>query len=1118
MAGKTWRTVLLLLLVFAGGGTALLLTTDAATDLVGRLAQETVTNATGATLELEHISGNPLRGYTVGGVRLVKNGGQVFAAKEVALRVGLFSILSGNPFVSSLTVSGADIDTDATNALLKDLGGGEPAGTLPLGTVSFRDSSVRTPFGTVLVRELSLRFREDTLEAELDVAYGALPVTGAATFRLPAERLAVSRLDLRVGKGTVAVAGAVAPHLALEGTFKDMDGAELAALWPDLPGPLSGTFSLHLRAEGTWQKPVLLGQLSLDKGNVAGIPLDGVAASFASLENTLHVNDLKGNAFGIPLSGEASFVFQELPPEMTVTLKGSGIALASLARLFPELEAAQGTLDEVTLALSGKGGAPDGRVTLRAKRLVLSGQEFADTVGEIKVRGGKTLHVTFRSNGLGSPLSLGGTIVLEKTPVLKLDFKGNALNLARVAALAPGTGDLAMAGNVVAALQIGGTSAAPTLSGTLSSEKIQIRGEPVTKPSATFSFAKDTLSLKSATFVWRGGTFSAAGTVRNLPKAPAAELSGRVDGVDLRGLAGMFPALGEYALSGTASAAWSVKGNLEALTGTLEAHTPTLQAMGNLSVRQLKIGGAFALTGGTPSLQGPLKIQAASLAWKKLALTELSLGARTEGTAILLDNTTAGLAGGTLTLTGKVGLPDGKNAGSLDLKGSAKDVGLGSLASALDLPVPLAGKAEGTFAVSGPPENLAGSAELASPALSVAAFSLANAAVSATFTAKSGAPSPWNVTISSARATVNGAPFTAEGTLRAEGDDTAFDLRAEGKDLDLAHLLKDVQALRGKGVNGRTTLALTLARKGGILSGSGSATSPQAGAFGLSATEISLPFTVDKNILAVSSGKGRFHEGTATLSLRANLASGGWETSLGISGANMDQVIRSAAGSRGSVGGRANLTFKGTGNAGSGSFSGTGNLDAAEGAVTGYSWVNLLAAVHGAQGVRYKTLTVPFKVQQETLTLLPGTKAEPYPNDPLYRALSATGTVTAEKLNLDVKGNVNIQVINALLGGIQGGLLGGGQNIRDILQGALTGFSQSGGSQDFRDVSCTVQGPPASPGVSNLKVAPGKEQPRATPVPETASPQPTPMPQAPKPSPSLEDTIKETILKNILGN
>jgi hypothetical protein len=481
--------------------------------------------------------------------------------------------------------------------------------------------------------------------------------------------------------------------------------------------------------------------------------------------------------------------------------------------------------------------------------------------------------------------------------------------------------------------------------------------------------------------------------------------------------------------------------------------------MENLSARQLKIGGAFALSGGTPSLQGPLKLQAASLAWKKLALTELSLGARTEGTAILLDNATAGLAGGILTLTGRVGLPGGKNGVSLDLKGSAKNVSLGALASALELPVPLAGKAEGTFAVSGPPENLAGSAELASPALSVAAFSLANAALSATFTAKSGAPSPWNVTLSSARATVNGAPVTAEGTFRAEGNDAAFDLRAEGKELDLATLLKDVQALRGKGVNGRATLTLTLARKGGILSGSGSATSPQAGAFGLTATEISLPFTVDKNVLAISSGKARFHEGTATLSLRANLASGGWETSLNISGANLDQVIRSAAGSRGSVGGRANLTFKGTGNTDSGSFSGTGTLDAAEGAVTGYSWVNLLAAVHGAQGVRYKTLTVPFKIQQETLTLLPGTKADPYPNDPLYRALSATGTVTAEKLNLDVKGNVNIQVINALLGGIQGGLLGGGQNIRDILQGALTGFSQSGGSQDFRDVSCTVQGP-----------------------------------------------------------
>jgi len=111
-----------------------------------------------------------------------------------------------------------------------------------------------------------------------------------------------------------------------------------------------------------------------------------------------------------------------------------------------------------------------------------------------------------------------------------------------------------------------------------------------------------------------------------------------------------------------------------------------------------------------------------------------------------------------------------------------------------------------------------------------------------------------------------------------------------------------------------------------------------------------------------------------------------------------------------------------------------------------------------------------------------------FEGDPLYRFISAMGPVGPEnKLDLSCKGNVNIRVLNALLGGAAGGISSAG-DLAGMLSGALQGAGGQMKKDDFRDVSLKIGGTFDKPKVSNINVqkkeAPQEEQTLEEPVKE----------------------------------
>ena len=213
------------LLAVVVGGVFLI---DGATDLVKEQAQSAVRDSLGGELLLGSVSGNPLRGYTVTRVALEKDGMLLFEADRISLAVSLLAFLRRGAIISDVEVAGARGDADRLGrffATIKAEGGG---GSSPVGRVTFSDSVLTTPAGTLLASRARISLGKSTVALELDGRWQGpgktpLPLSGKGLFAFQGDALAVSELDLRVGQGKVQLQGNVLPELGVWGTVEGLE-------------------------------------------------------------------------------------------------------------------------------------------------------------------------------------------------------------------------------------------------------------------------------------------------------------------------------------------------------------------------------------------------------------------------------------------------------------------------------------------------------------------------------------------------------------------------------------------------------------------------------------------------------------------------------------------------------------------------------------------------------------------------------------------------------------------------------------------------------------------------------------------------------------------------------
>ena len=411
--------------------------------------------------------------------------------------------------------------------------------------------------------------------------------------------------------------------------------------------------------------------------------------------------------------------------------------------------------------------------------------------------------------------------------------------------------------------------------------------------------------------------------------------------------------------------------------------------------------------------------------------------------------------------------------------------------------MPLGGVVDGTVTVKGPLSNPAVTVKASSPKVSLQGMAVTDVALGLSGNTK-------EMKIEEFRSKFGGGTLGATGNVKlGAAPDVTVDI--SGKDLDLAALTAGMPDAKELRIGGKVNASFKGRFAGASGKGEGSITSQSLTVMGLKASALNYPLVLEGNKLSGKGGSAGFYGGKVSGSGSLDISTMKFSHSAELSGVDVNGVLQDFTGG---LGGKVTGLAQGSANV-SGTLapkfalSGKGSAKIGEGAVSGFTGLDIVTKLHGVSGIRYTEVTAPFRLETGRIILEKGTKATAPKNDPLYRFLTAEGPVGPKgALKLLVAGNVNIQIINALAGGALGGLTAG--SLEDALKGVLGGAQKGMEKADFRDISLSVGGTVEKPSVSNLKVAPGAQQPAAP------AQKPAEQPQAPK---TPEQAILEKIIK-----
>lgn len=1149
---KNKKAFLALSLVVALVGVLLIVgSMDFAGDMVVREARKAVKEYLGVDLTVEAIQGNPVKGYSMGGVSLAKDGEKMLSAGSLEAKLSLMSLLS-SPKLSLISLGGVEMDVDRLAkqiAKMEFKSGGD--GDIPIEEFRLVDSLLTSRWARAAIRAVRLSFSGRTINSDVDLDLNTIPIKGKMSVLLDGPAMTFNSLSMNVGKGAVSAEGAILPKLAVSGNLKDLDVKQLVAFWPVVPEEgFDGKVSMTFKGSGTWEAPLLEGALEYGGTSLLGYPVQSVAAKWGYGDNKLSVSDLMAQVLGIPLSGHMSMAFGEKAPVVDIGLSGSGMKVEELKKLYPNMGDVTGEVQNFSVKASGPADALKGTIELNAPKIGARGYTLSSTVAQVKVAPG-TATVSGKSLFEGAPVTMQGSVEDYMTsPKLNLTANIRAFDLAKAALLTPEAKNLALTGSLNGDVAVKGTAAAPVITGKVWSDRVSAMKELFESPSVEFSLKGDQVSITKSAAKWRGANLSASGTANH---KGTLNITALLENIQPAGIASFYPDIAQYKIKGSATVKAIVTGTATAPKIDLTVSSANLALMDGISVKNLKATTAFA---GDPKTMASsdmdLTVRAASLSAAGLGVNDLGVRIKKQGRTVNIDSMTAALGKGSLSGKGTATLASKTGEdGTLDVSVNVADADLAALASAGGLGVPLAGTANAVATVKGkfsaPSITLKGT----SPRVSVAGMTGTDVSVDLSGT-------PKELVIESFGAKFGGGALSGKGTVRTGGETPDVTMDLSGSNLDLKALTSGMPDAEGLGISGKVDVSFNGRFAGSAGKGRGVVTSTALTVMGLKGTDLKAPIGLEGNMLSSDGVTLSFYGGTAGGTGTLDLGTMKFQARGEMKRVDLNGLIQDFTGGlqgkvTGLVAGSANLS----GTLSPLAYSGKGSATVGEGAISGFKGLTVLTALYGSSSVRYADVVVPFRLGTKQVVLEKGTRANAHKGDKLYEYLAAEGPVGPNgALKLQCEGSVNIQAMNAILGGTMGALGEGlsTKTLEGVLKGALGGAQEIGGEADYRKVSFTVGGTTAKPSVGNLKVAPGAKQPkeeekpaekktlqdvisdtieekvavpqeemepkvvpevRPKPIPEpTPKPAPKPLPEPPAPKKS-EDVIKDKILESI---
>jgi hypothetical protein len=779
---------------------------------------------------------------------------------------------------------------------------------------------------------------------------------------------------------------------------------------------LDGSYQKEpLRLEGTaaFTEYALPKELKL---NVKALKSD--VSLVASVQGkSIQLNSIEGTLLSSPLKGSASFDASQADPALAADLTLNGVDLAQLRPLVPGL--GDCSLEKLSAQLSGTLSKPQGKVILKNGKVSWQNYAATEINSQIDLKGTKG-QLDFTALAMDVPVSASGTFGVAPGSALNIKAHAGPVVLKQLKSFIPELASADPDGTVTVDAAITGTSASPKIALSLTSPKISLMKDyDIVDVSAAATVSPDGLHIEKLSLGAFGGQFSADGTVSLKGRSPSLNLEGQATGIDLSRVA-------PGQIKGTLRSRFNLQGT---------AAKPHIDFFANID-----------------------RLDAAQFGAKDLRLSaqgDSKLNVRLEGL------TTAGtpFGGG-----GTVVLPVGKKTSALDLEFDLKSM---KLAEIFPHSVKFDGDVSMSLFIRGSFDAPSVSAELGSPQIELNGTKIIQPQATAVLKGQKADISA-SVLLGDRRAEVKG---TADFSKTIKG---SFTLGAEGFPLDALD-----PSLKGL-VEGRATLKSKANISGTALTLNGSLTAPTVSVSSIPVTQIHIPFQFKQNRLSIPDGTLLLGGGTVRLKAEGDLGKNLYTYSVDGKAIDLKKLTAPLA-LPADVEGTAEIQYSGKSRLGALALhQGRGSIRLKEVAVNDYPGQ---LAVTGKNPFRINTGLVSFTVDDDEVYIMPGSTLTAWPDDANYRFLAFSGTAwkmprqrprldpsmiphdllrnDSDMYHLLINGNVNVRVLNSLLGGL-GAVLEAGASGTLSSEGLASNILQkmigSGISTQFRVFDLDVAG------------------------------------------------------------
>ncbi|MDO4987899.1 MAG: hypothetical protein Q4E17_02570 [Synergistes sp.] len=868
-----------------------------------------------ASVTLGEISGNPVTGFSIADVAVSRGGKKLVAAKNITAAISFSSLISGNPKLSYIGITGAETSVaDILDLIPEQQEESDEPTDIPIKEVRIEDSILHTDYGDVSFSESTIEIENSdnyTLDIACRVKSNDMRLTG--NIGKAQGVWCTDGLTVAVEDGDVKVAGALYPSMDVKISINELNLTDITELVPQTERyGVRGILSGKAVVSGSGENITTSGSGKLHNALISGIPIEELRTEWDVKPGHISVDLENGKVFDSHIAGKFRMDYDDGKDYAELKMNVENLSFADWTPQFEKQTGGNvihlnGGISSLSADLSGPLDALVGDISLAPSDIGYNEIKITSLAGCAKFNGKPVGNVDFSGKAHGKNISLKGILSFGKKMPSNFEMKVENFPIEKIIKSIPQAGDINVSGLVSFSGKCTGIFGSWVVDASASSPAIT--ADKVGKVSdislaAAYNMNTDVLSVKKSSAIWNGAKITANGTVGlSTESDKQLNISGAFSKVNSEKLAEFLSAVNDLNIKAVASGTFKVTGSISA---------PKVQA----------------------------KISATNGRFLQLAVDRAEVGIDYAGQSVHLDPINVSACGGRASLVCDVAIPEGDAPAQWKVKGNIFRTGADVIDGILDTKTDLSGKVSGSIEAENENDGVKWKADLRSDSITwdlpddIDVPTKSGRRIKAEDFSASAYGDPREITITDASGKIFKGRLNIKGKITMPQKDAPFtdaglDITADLQKMNLYEFTRrHVPAVRQ--IQGLVTANVKITGKAGDpdFNGSGSLAPFRFRSFGL--PMLNIKYHGNKNDIVLNEIKAMLKKGS--LKAYARISKDGenseWSSQLSINGKNIDMYQFAGylpESFRKSFGGTATFTYNGKGKgerlAGKGEFS-----------------------------------------------------------------------------------------------------------------------------------------------------------------------------------------------------